>query len=216
MNTQPLKITRRQALVRFAALSATLSSGWSMTGCVDVTPVATPDAALAALEEVQGYGTDPNLIFPTVPWPNVLTSTQLRTLDQFAEFLCPGSSQAGVADVLNEWLSAPYPVQSADRTLLVPGLDWLQNQDDGLNLFKPLMEQVDSGEGSFDPEWVAFADRMRVLVAGAYFSSPEGVQELGYQGNQPLVGDYPGPDQSAEVHLEQLLVSLGLSAKSPG
>ena len=34
---------------------------------------------------------------------------------------------------------------------------------------------------------------MKFLTTGAYYTSEPGVAELGYVGNEPLEGDYPGP-----------------------
>ena len=52
---------------------------------------------------------------------------------------------------------------------------------------------------------------LRQLAAGAYYTSPEGVRELGYMGNVPIAGDYPGPSDEAMDHLEEQLAVLGLS-----
>jgi len=59
---------------------------------------------------------------------------------------------------------------------------------------------------------VAFFRLLRHLVCGAYYSSPAGLKALGYVGNVPLVGDYPGPSAAALDHLQKQLAMLGLSA----
>ena len=54
-------------------------------------------------------------------------------------------------------------------------------------------------------------DAIRTMVAIAYFSSPEGGKDLGYQGNVPIAGDYPGPTPEAMDHLDGVLEELGLA-----
>ena len=56
----------------------------------------------------------------------------------------------------------------------------------------------------------AFFATLRALVVGAFFTSPEGARDLGYIGNVPIRGDYPGPTPEAMAHLEALLDELGL------
>ena len=56
-----------------------------------------------------------------------------------------------------------------------------------------------------------FFSGLRALVVGAFFTSPEGMRDLGYIGNTPIYGDYPGPTPEAMVHLESLVENLGLS-----
>ena len=54
----------------------------------------------------------------------------------------------------------------------------------------------------------------RQLVVGAYVTSPQGMQDLGYQGNVPIAGDYPGPTPEAMTHLHSLLNDLDLKSPS--
>ena len=54
-------------------------------------------------------------------------------------------------------------------------------------------------------------DGLRTLVTIAYFASPEGTKDLGYIGNIPIAGDYPGPTPEAIAHLDTILDELGLT-----
>ena len=54
--------------------------------------------------------------------------------------------------------------------------------------------------------------RFRRLVLAAFFCSPEGTKDLGYIGNTPIAGDYPGPSVEALSHLNEVLAELGLSS----
>ncbi len=55
---------------------------------------------------------------------------------------------------------------------------------------------------------VIFFAKLRGLVLGAYFTSPEGMQGIGYQGNVPIIGDYPGPSEEARAHLNEVIANL--------
>ncbi len=221
------RISRREALARIAALSSTLP----MLGCVyPAAPETTkpwPELNLSPTT-APGYGTDPNLLHPpTQPWPGLLNEDQLNLVAGLSEAICPGARAAAVPDVLNEWISAPYPTQRHDRALIEPGLAWFKAECErryGLpttgndweklsseQLLAPL-EALDldrAPEAHTQPQ--QFVQRFRLLVTGAYFSSERGVKELGYAGNVPIAGDYPGPPEAAQQHLKSLLDELGLS-----
>jgi len=55
---------------------------------------------------------------------------------------------------------------------------------------------------------VQFFSRLRRLVFGGYFTSPEGVEDIGYIGNVPIAGDYPGPTDEAMEHLNRVIADL--------
>ena len=55
------------------------------------------------------------------------------------------------------------------------------------------------------------ACRSQELVLAAFFCTPEGCKDIGYLGNVPIAGDYPGPSDEAKAHLDQVLAELGLS-----
>ena len=39
--------------------------------------------------------------------------------------------------------------------------------------------------------------RMHALTMGAYYTTQEGWKDIGYLGNTPITGDYPGPTPEA-------------------
>ena len=57
---------------------------------------------------------------------------------------------------------------------------------------------------------VAFMDPRRRLFGVGYNSLPAGKADMGYIGDQPTQGDYPGPTPEALAHLERLIGQLGL------
>ena len=188
---------------------------------------------LRRLEPVtgNGYGTDPDLVHPApVPWPRTLTDQQIETLTVLVDILIPAegdlpaASQVGVVEVIDEWISAPYPTQQQHRTLLLSGLDWCDREADGRSdtgfaaarpaLRQAIVEDIAYPERPGPEELEGprqFFGVLRMLTAGAYYTSPDGVRELGYVGNVPIAGDYPGPSREAMAHLEAQLEKLGLT-----
>ena len=55
---------------------------------------------------------------------------------------------------------------------------------------------------------VLFFSKLRTLVFGGYFTSPEGMVDIGYIGNIPIIGDYPGPTDEAMTHLNEIIANL--------
>ena len=129
----------------------------------------------------------------------------------------PAPSKVGVQQFIDEWVSAPYPQQAGDRTILLNGFAWVEQeararhgkayaQLDEAARALVLMDAVRAG-----PAGSAFLDRMKFLTTGAYYTSAEGIEELGYVGNVAITtGDYPGPTPEAMAHLKQVLAALNL------
>ena len=227
MTMRRIRLSRREALARVSVMSASLP----LLGCVypnapQTDPAQTTPWPALAVPEVNspGYGTDPDLIAPPPsPWPRLLSKGQLDLVEALSEVICPGARRADVSDVIDEWISAPYPTQQADRELILPGLAWLDAHCQttagtgyaSLSLVdqqRIVAELATTADASGTPLALPlhFFQRLRALVAGAYFSSPIGIRELDHRGNVPIAGDYPGPSAEALDHLDRLLAQLGL------
>ena len=179
-----------------------------------------------------GYGTDPDLLDPVVPWPLTLSQAELETAAALADLIlpaegdAPSASQVGVAAFLDEWVSAPYPAQQRDRALIVPGLAWLDRESRARGGGRRFA-QADPAVQRAIVEDIAFRDRvkpglekpgeffalMRGLTLGAYYTTPEGWEDIGYMGNQPTSGPYPGPTPEAMAHVRAAAASLGLEVR---
>jgi hypothetical protein len=189
----------------------------------------------AELEPIKakGYGTDPELHEAKAPWPLTLTKKQLLTTAAAADLIMPAdgaspsASQVGVPAFIDEWVSAPYEQQNKDRNLIVPGLAWLDQQSRAhggrdfakakLADQKAVLDQV-AYTGKVKPEFEKageFFRRFRSLTVGAYFTTEEGWKDIGYQGNSPIDGPYPGPTPEANAHMKKLVESLGLKFTPP-
>jgi len=171
-----------------------------------------------------GYGTDPNLIKewrPGGPWPLTLgTAARLTTIALCdliipADDVSPAASSVGVVDFIDEWISAPYPQQRADREIILPGLLWIEAE--AQNRFgQPFAGIKDEQRAAIadaicNPSKAApdaataakFFARFRDLTAGGFYTTPVGMKDIGYVGNVPLERfDGPPPE---------LLRKLGLA-----
>jgi hypothetical protein len=185
-------------------------------------------AALPPQPPAKGYGRDPDLMAPKVPWPLTLTKAQRATVDLLGDLILPaderspGAGALGVGAFVDEWISAPYPVQQADRAQVIGGLMWLDAQSralhgtafdaitppqragllDALTVATPVARMAAP---------VAFKDKLRYLFVLGFYSLPEGKADMGYIGDQPTPGDYPGPNPEALAHLADVLGRMGLT-----
>jgi len=184
---------------------------------VDVTPVTAP-----------GYGQDPNLVKPAVPWPLTLTQDQRAVLRIAADLILPADSHSPSAGSLpidafiDEWVSAPYDQQRRDRIIILSGLAWLDAESTAR--FSHRFAQASDSERRAIFDQIAFRARvqpgyerpafffarLRGLVMGGFYSLPEGMKDIGYIGNAPMTGAYPGPTPEALAHLHAALTKLDI------
>jgi hypothetical protein len=145
-----------------------------------------------------------------------------------ADLMLPADSHSPSAGTLHldafidEWISAPYPVMQADRPLIVSGLAWLDAESS--HRFSKTFAQGSDAQRREVFNTVAFKDkvapdyarpaeffvRLRALMLGGFYSLPEGMKDIGYMGNTPSVGEYPGPTPEALAHLNAALTRLKL------
>ena len=188
-----------------------------------------PDLTLSPIT-VKGYGKDPSMIIPPKsPWPKTLTVEQLTLVAVLADILVPrdgdvpSATEVNVPDVVDEWVSAPYERQQSDRLSILSVLVWL-NDEAKLRFSKgftalskaeqlKIIDDIAYQKDDLAEEYTRIVrefSRFRKLVLAAFFCSPEGTKDLGYLGNVPIAGDYPGPTDEAMVHLNQILNELDL------
>ena len=178
-----------------------------------------------------GYGTDPNLVEPKVTWSLTMSDRQRLLLATLADTLLPPEpgqakpSAVGIADFIDEWVSAPYPEQARDRALVFSFLEWLDKQAlvlDGKTFIKTslinrkkVLDMVAYADRVLpsDSDAASKFHRVRWLVVSGYFTSPQGVEELRFIGNEAIT-EYPGPTDEAFSHLDNILSGLGLTRGS--
>jgi len=207
---------------------------WSPAGAAGIGGAApfdtvAPWPAVPAAKAATGYGRDPNLMEPKIVWPLTLDRQQRATIDLLGDMILPpddvspGAGKLGVGAFVDEWISAPYPVQQADRERVIGGLGWLDTQSRVLNgqpfakatvaqraaLLDGLSTAAPVG-GMAAP--VAFMDTLRKLFVLGFYSLPEGKADMGYIGDQPTQGPYPGPSKEALAHLDRVLRDMKLAS----
>lgn len=170
-------------------------------------------AAASSTAPATGYGTDPDLLktyHPGELWPLTLTAAERHTAGVLCDVIMPGderspsASSVGVVDFLDEWVSAPYPRQQADRPIVVAGLGWL-DEESARRFAQPfaalaqaqqqaICDDICREQGAA-PRLAAaarFFGRFRDLTAGGFYSTPEGRRDIGYIGNVPQT-TFEGP-----------------------
>lgn len=181
----------------------------------------------------KGYGKDPDLLEPTIPWRLTMTREELLATAALSDLImpadgdAPSASQVGVPAFIDEWVSAPYPDQQKQRELIIPGLAWLDREalargqqrfvHAGEKVQKAIADDIafkDRVKPGFEKPAEFFA-RMRALTMGAYYTTPEGWKQIGYPGNSPIVGEYPGPTPEALAHIKGVIEGMGLKFALP-
>ena len=227
------EISRRVTLAWIAAASASAFAPGSSQAAENGSPASWSNAALPPVSG-PGYGHDPDLNAALVPWPLTLSPHQRAMLRLAADLMLPADSRSPSGGSLpldafvDEWISAPYPQQQQDRALVMPGLAWL-DAETGRRSGQDFVSASDAQRRAiFDA--IAFRDRiqpgyeqpaqffarLRALMLAGFYTLPQGMADIGYLGNRPQTGDYPGPTPEAMAHLNASLVKLGLKPFNPG
>ena|SRR5579872_4366693 len=207
MSDNPRRMARREAL-KWVAATVTLfpALDWNAAGTARKFPA--------------GHSlTDPDVLHPFVPWELTLTPEELRTVTALCDVIIPAddkspcASQVGIPDFIDEWVSAPYPIQEADRKQIRDGLAWLNGEaqkrfakafdaltdeqktricDDICFVPKAKPEHKEAGE---------FFARFRDLTATGFYTTKEGMKDLQYLGNTPQLA-FKDPPKEVLEHLK--------------
>ena len=208
------KLDRRAAMVWAGALAAAL--GTSRYYGIHFSAADRP--------VVPGYGRDPDMLDPTVPWPRLMSDRQLAAMRSIVDFLLPAegdvpsASAIGVHELIDEWVSAPYPEQSTDRALIFDGLIRLDLMARRTGDTKDFAGASAAQRSQYlrtvaDPTstlaTATFWKRLRRLVIGAYYTTEAGFADIGYIGNVPLK-TYPAPTAEMQAAMQRVFQTLGL------
>ena len=223
MSESPITVDRRVTLKWiFGAMAV---SGVPVSGAYAAQAPAWPQVSPRPVA-APGYGTNPTLMEPIVPWPKTLTEAELKTTAALCDTILPAEGQwptpsaVGIHQFIDEWVSAPYPEQRSDRTSLLNGFAWVEAEASSRHgksyaaLSEHARAAILADAGKVDANGARFLERMKFLTTGAYYTSEQGIEELGYVGNVAIDGDYPGPTPEAFAHLDQALAKLNLKRKS--
>jgi hypothetical protein len=227
-SAKPTAISRRRAMqwVMAAVAASALPAAVPSVSFGQPKPTAPQEEAAKqpGPPGARGYGTDPNLVNIYLPgdlWPLTLTDAQKKTAKAVADVILPkdqygpAASEVGVIEMVDEWVSAPYPEQEADRPMILEGLAWI-DAESTRRFTKPFADLDDAQKHAIcddicyhagaKPEFKkgsSFFSRFRKLCASAYYATPEGWTAIGYVGNVPLAA-FDGPPKEV---LERLGVT---------
>jgi hypothetical protein len=161
----------------------------------------------------KGYGKDPDLLKAYAPgelWPLTLSAAERTCAARLSDVILPAegewpaASKLGIVEFIDEWISAPYSRMSEDRILIVQGLKQLDALTQ-LRFKKPFVDLSATQTAAMCDELAPgpkqrkdaqqatrFFERFRELVAAGYYTTPQGMRDIGYIGNVPLA-KYDGP-----------------------
>ncbi len=180
--------------------------------------------AQAATPATKGYGTDALLNKEYAPgafWPLTMTDHQRRTSAALCGFIIPAegavpsAADLKVHDFIDEWISSPYTDQKGDRETVLNGLAWIDTEagkrfgkdfaDLGHAEMCAIADDICHAPDAKPElaEGAKFFAKFRDLTASGFFSTPEGMKDLGYIGNMPLA-EFKGPPP-------EVLAKLGLA-----
>ncbi len=224
-------ISRRGALKVIAAGTA-LGAAASCSPDDPARPVESAHEALSGFDPLSprnplaaGTPSDPDLLAPAVPWEMALTDEEMRLVAALSDIVIPAddrspaASAVGVPGYINEFVSAPGHEEALAR--LRGGLAWLNRQARerfGAAEFPALTgSQVHEicDAIRFEPDappelrpQARFFDEFRDMVSTGFWTTEEGMRDLGFVGNIPLPSfDGPPPE---------VLERLGLAGEDLG
>lgn len=207
---------RREALKVLAILAA--APGLAACGPEDGTPEAgSAPTPIPSGENPLAGGTltDPDLLSPEIPWEPLLTPDEMETVAALCDVILPederspSAAAVGAHHFVNEWVSAPYEGNQRDLVLVRGGLVWMDREAERRfgegRRFRDLAPDEKTAicddiryEPEAAPEFRAaarFFDKVRDLTATAFYTTDEGMADIGYVGNVPLASWGPPPPE---------------------
>jgi hypothetical protein len=166
----------------------------------------------------RGTLSDPDLLTKFMPWEFVLTDVEMAVVTPLCDLIMPAderspaASAVGVPDFINEWVSAPYEQNKNELELFRFGLAWLATTSSE-RFAKPFVELTETQQRAicdpiaFGPKvakglrrQAQFFARFRALTVGAFYTTPEGRDDLQFIGNVAL-GKFPEPPPEVLAHM---------------
>jgi hypothetical protein len=219
-------VSRRQAIqwVLGAVAASSVGSGGALAQEVGRTVTPQEQASRQPPPTGRGYGLDPDLMTEHKPgdfWPLTFNPAQKITAAALADLIIPrdrfgpAATEVGVVEMLDEWISAPYPDQQKDRPIVLEGVAWLEIESQK-RFAKNFPVLTDSQKQSIcnDIAYIPtakppfktpaeFFSRFRSICASAYYATPAGWDAIGYVGNVAQAS-FDGPP-------EEVLKKLGVT-----
>ncbi len=208
MSQKPTSLSRRDALKWFAGSSAASAIAPAIIAAPNETEQAPPSFPTRSAIY------DPNFAKPVYPWEKVLATEELKTANSLADIILPkdalgpAASEVGVADFINEWISAPIDKHEEESEIIRGGLSWLNTES--FRRFEKRFEELTPEQQiqivddicdatKSKPEHhigAIFFQHFRSLSISGYYTHSATWKGLGYVGNISIAGPYPGvPDE---------------------
>jgi hypothetical protein len=133
----PERVSRRLAVQWVMAAVAASAMPDALAGLAGAGALASAEDAPAPGKPVAGYGVDPKLTPAYQPgafWPLTMTPREKETAQTLSMVIIPedefgpSAPSVGVVEMIDEWISAPYPRQQADRAVILEGFKWLDEE----------------------------------------------------------------------------------------
>ncbi len=173
---------------------------------------------------------------PTVPWPLTMTKAELAACTALCDLILPADGdaparqrrrRAGLHQRMGQRaLSGPAGSNARSSFLALPGSTHEAKSRGGGTFAKrqgaPIQKAIADDiafKGKVKPgleKGGEFFARMRSLTVGAFFTTPQGWKVIGYPGNTPGDGPYPGPTPEALDHIKGVIEKMGLKYTPPG
>lgn len=152
----------------------------------------------------RGTASDPDLLRPKKDWPRKLNTTELTTLAALCDMIIPAdekspsASKVGAPAYINEYVSAPLENSQRDLVRVRGGVSWLNLES--TKRFGRTFAKLTNAEKTqicddicyipkAKPEFVTgarFFSLVRNLTATAFYTTDEGMKDIGYIGNVAL------------------------------
>ena len=166
----------------------------------------------------RGTPSDPDLLNPKITWEMKLTAAELTTLTALCDMIIPAdekspsASAVGVPSYINEYVSAPSEWYQKALVQVRGGLLWL-DVESAKRFGKAFHEATDAQRTAIcddicyaekaKPGYrqaARFFDRVRSLTAEGFYTTDEGMKDIGYVGNVALP-TFDGPPPEVLKHL---------------
>ncbi len=223
--SHPLK--RRELIKTIAATAIALPMTGALAACSpasDSRKLPVVDAKGASASGVGGKGprgtlSDPDLLNPKITWEMQLTTAELTTLAALCDMIIPAddkspaASQVGVPAYINEYVSAPFDRYKRALVQVRGGLIWINVESAkrfGGKRFEALTNDQKTAicddicyTKTAKPEFLQaaqFFDRVRDITAEGFYTTDEGMKDIGYVGNVALTS-FDGPPPEVLKHL---------------
>ncbi len=216
--TVPDGVNRRAALKTLAvAVSLPVLGSVPVDAEAQAKPAAagaqptTPSQPARLASGPRGTASDPDLLRPKKDWPRKLLASELATIAALCDVIIPAdakspsASAVGAPAYINEHVSAPYDANARDLVRVRGGVSWLNLESDR-RFGKPftrltLAEKTQICDDicylpKAKPEFqqgARFFSLMRNLTATAFYTTDEGMKDIGYIGNMALPKWDPPP-----------------------